>query len=79
MEDFITVAIFNYPHEITILKHLLTDSGIVYFFENETMSSIVPMYSQAFGGIKLKVHPNDLETVTEILEQFTRNNHLKIV
>ncbi|MBY8963346.1 DUF2007 domain-containing protein [Flavobacterium sp. D11R37] len=78
MKDFVTAAVFSYPHEITILKHLLTEAGISFFFENETMTGIVPFYSFALGGIKLKVHPNDLETVTAILKDLS-DNHLKIV
>lgn len=42
MNDFITVAVFNYPHEIAVLKHLLEQSEIEYFFENETMMNIAP-------------------------------------
>ena len=79
MNEFITVAVFDYPHEITVLKHLLDQSRIQYFFENETMMNIVPMYSQALGGIKLKVHPNDLETVREILKKLNDDTNLKIV
>jgi hypothetical protein len=78
MKDFVTAAVFNYPHEITILKHLLTQAGISFFFENETMTSIAPLYSFALGGIKLKVHPNDLDAVTAILKDLS-DNHLKIV
>ncbi|ESU30026.1 hypothetical protein FLJC2902T_05170 [Flavobacterium limnosediminis JC2902] len=79
MTEFITVAVFEYPHEITVLKHLLDQSEIQYFFENETMMNIVPMYSQALGGIKLKVHPNDVETVQEILNNLSGDSNLKIV
>ncbi|MBN9285375.1 MULTISPECIES: DUF2007 domain-containing protein [Flavobacterium] len=79
MNEFITIAVFDYPHEITVLKHLLDQSRIQYFFENETMMNIVPMYSQALGGIKLKVHPNDLETVREILKKLNDDTNLKIV
>lgn len=79
MEQFITAAVFNYPHEITILRHLLEEEGIRFVFQNETMASIAPMYSQAFGGIRLLVHPNDLETVQDILDRFNRENNLNIV
>ena len=79
MKDFVTAATFTYPHEITILKHLLADAGIAFFFENETITSIVPIYSVAFGGIKLKVHQNDLETVKAILDEFSSSNNLRIV
>lgn len=77
MEEFKTIAIFNYTHEIVVLKHRLEQEGIQYFFENETMSSIAPFYSNALGGIKLKVHPNDFEKVQRILDEL--NNNLKIV
>lgn len=79
MKHFVTAAVFSYPHEITILKHLLAEAGISYFFENETITSLAPFYSNAFGGIKLKVHPNDLEAVNDILDELNNPDHLKIV
>ncbi|SCY85749.1 putative signal transducing protein [Flavobacterium caeni] len=79
MEDFITAAIFNYPHEITILKHRLEQEGIAYFFENEATASVAPMYSLALGGIKLKVHPNDLQAVQAILDELNNRSQLTIV
>jgi len=79
MEHFITAAVFNYPHETTILRHLLEDEGLQYYFENETMADLLPMYSYALGGIKLKVHPNDFITVKEILDKLDTGTHLKIV
>jgi hypothetical protein len=78
MEDFITIATFNYSHEIVVLKHRLEQENIVYFFENETTLSVVPMYANALGGIRLKVHRNDFETVRKILEELNGPN-LKIV
>ncbi len=79
MEKFITIAVFNYPHEIAILKHRLEQEGIVYFFQNETTASVAPMYSFAIGGIKLKIHPNDIETVELILAELNKPDHLKII
>nr|WP_294787210.1 DUF2007 domain-containing protein [uncultured Flavobacterium sp.] len=77
MGSFKTIAIFNYQHETVVLKHLLEQDGIPYFFENEMTLSVMPFYSNALGGIKLKVHPNDFEQVQEILDNL--NNPLKIV
>ena len=77
MEDFQTIAIFNYTHEIVVLKHILEQEKIQYFFENETMSSIAPFYSNALGGIKLKIHPNDFEKVQNIIDEL--NSKLNIV
>jgi hypothetical protein len=67
MEAFITIAVFDYIHEIEILKHRLDQEGLQYYFQNELMSS-VPMYSTALGGI-LKIHPNDFASVSN----FARN------
>lgn len=77
MEDFQTIAIFNYTYEIVVLKHILEQEKIQYFFENETMSSIAPFYSNALGGIKLKIHPNDFEKVQNIIDEL--NSNLNIV
>ena len=77
MDHFQTIAIFNYTHEIVVLKHILEQEGIQYFFENETMSSIAPFYSNALGGIKLKIHPNDFEKVQNIIDEL--NSNLNIV
>lgn len=77
MEEFKTIAIFNYTHEIIVLKHRLDQEKIQYYFENETMSSIAPFYSNALGGIKLKIHPNDFEKVQSFLDEL--NNNLNIV
>ena len=79
MERFITIAVFDYIHEIEILKHRLDQEGLQYFFENEIMSSFAPMYSTALGGIKLKIHPNDIETVKSILNEMRYDNNLRIV
>lgn len=77
MKDFVTVAVFNLPSEISVLKSVLENEGIPYFFENETIVSIDPFASIAYGGIKLKVHRNDEELVRSILDNL--DNHLRIV
>ena len=79
MEAFITIAIFDYIHEIEILKHRLNQEGIQYYFENELTSSIVPMYTTALGGIRLKIHPNDFVLVKSILQEMRYDNNLKII
>ncbi len=78
MEAFEVIAVFNFTHEIIVIKHRLEQEGITYFFENEATLGIVPFYNTALGGIKLKVHPNDFETVQMILEEM-RGSNLNIV
>ena len=77
MEEFQTIAIFNYSHEIIVIKHLLEQEAIHYFFENENLVSVDPFGSYAYGGIKLKIHFNDFEKVQELLDNL--NSNLKIV
>ena len=77
MESFKIIAIFNYLHETIFLKHLLDQQEIPYYFENEMTLSVVPLYTTALGGIKLRIHPNDFERVQKILDDL--NNPLQIV
>jgi hypothetical protein len=77
MEAFKTIAIFNYAHEIVVIKHLLEQEAIAFFFENENLVSVDPFSSFAYGGIKLKIHKNDFEKVQSLLDHL--NNNLKIV
>lgn len=77
MTEFITVAVFNFAHEITILKSVLDHERIQYLFQNENLISIDPLATIAYGGIQLKVHPNDVQQVKAILDNL--DNHLKIV
>lgn len=77
MTEFITVATFNFAHEITILKSVLDHEGIRYLFQNENLISIDPLATIAYGGIQLKVHLNDVAQVKEILDNL--DNNLKIV
>ena len=79
MQDFITVATYTYPHEYTILKLLLDQESISYFFQNETMIGVFPFYSNALGGIKLQVHPKDKERVLQIIDDLDYNSPLRIV
>jgi hypothetical protein len=43
MTEFITVATFNFSHEITILKTILDHEEIPYLFQNENLISIDPL------------------------------------
>ena len=77
MEEFQTIATFNFAHEIIVLKSILQNEGIPFLFQNENLISIDPFASIAYGGIHLKVHKNDFERVQEILDNL--NSNLEIV
>ncbi|MEC4003539.1 DUF2007 domain-containing protein [Flavobacterium sp. SUN052] len=77
MTEFQTIAIFNFPHEIFVLKSILENEGIPFLFQNENLVAVNPLASYAYGGIQLKVHPNDFEKVQQILDNL--NSNLEIV
>jgi len=79
MKYFKTIAIFQYPAEYAVLQLLFEQEEIRYFFMNETMISVFPFYSNAFGGIHLKVHVEDVEEAEEIIKNLDRPSNLKIV
>ncbi|MEM6721480.1 MAG: DUF2007 domain-containing protein [Bacteroidota bacterium] len=80
MTNFVTVATFTYHYEYAVLRMILEQKGINYFFENDMMLSVFPFYSNAIGGISLKVHKNDVEVTKQILEDFYgKQSHLRIV
>lgn len=79
MNEFVTIATFNFAYEVTILKSILDNEGIPYFFKNENLVAIDPLASYAYGGIQLKVYPNDFATVKLILDELNNNSNLKIV
>ena len=73
MTEFITVATFNFAYEIAVLKSVLDNREIEYFFQNENLIAIDPLASFAYGGIHLKIHPNDIEVVKDILNDLNTN------
>lgn len=79
MKNFKIIAIFQYPAEYAVLKLLFEQEDIRHFFENETMISVFPFYSNAIGGIRLQVHVEDIELATEIIKNLDRPSNLKIV
>jgi hypothetical protein len=58
MEEFQTIAILII--RIIVIKHLLEQEAIHYFFENENLVSVDP-FGSLHGGIKPKIHFNDFE------------------
>lgn len=79
MEDFETIAIFTFPHEYVVLRLLFDQEEIQYVFLHETMIGVLPFHSNAFGGIRLQVHKNDIERATKIMNNLNDAADLRIV
>lgn len=68
MKNFVTIAVFTFPSEYAVLKLLLEQNELRFVFLNETMISVLPFHSNAFGGIRLQVHKEDKEDALAILQ-----------
>ncbi|MEX2350517.1 MAG: DUF2007 domain-containing protein [Flavobacteriaceae bacterium] len=79
MKNFVVAAIFTYAHEFAVLRLILEQRGISHFFQNETMLSVLPFHSHALGGIRLMVHPTDIDEVHQIINDLQHNKDLHIV
>lgn len=79
MIDFETIAIYTYPSDYAILRLLLEHHNIRHVFQNETMISVLPFHSNAIGGIRLKVHEDDIPKAMVILNNLNDSSNLHIV
>ncbi|MEL6811017.1 MAG: DUF2007 domain-containing protein [Bacteroidota bacterium] len=79
MEHYKTIAVFTYPSEYAVLKHLLQQSKVRFVFQNETMISVLPFHSNAIGGIRLMVHEEDIPKAEEIISDLNNSSQLRIV
>lgn len=70
MREYILVASFNYAAEIAVLRTKLEFENIRFIIQDENIVSIDPFASIAYGGIKLKIHEEDLERARKIIEDF---------
>ncbi|HET8838695.1 MAG TPA: DUF2007 domain-containing protein [Flavobacteriaceae bacterium] len=66
MKKFISIARFTYTHEYAVLKLLLENENIEFFFQNEQSNGILPYHS----GIVLNVNAKQETEAREILNRF---------
>jgi hypothetical protein len=79
MEDYKTIAIFTFPSEYVVLKLLFDQENIRYVFLHETTIGVLPFHSNAFGGIRLQVHREDIVKAKEIMDHLNNPSDLRIV
>ena len=66
--EWVTVARTVYPHEAHVLAGLLRDSGIDTVIGDDYVNQVFGFASHAFGGVKVRVHPEDEKRAREILQ-----------
>ena len=68
-EKLITIATFSQEIEAHLSKIRLESEGIECFIADEYIVTMNWLYSNAVGGVKLKVKESDVERTIEILRQ----------
>lgn len=68
-DELITIKTFTYAHEASIAESLLRAEGIFCFLKDALTIQANPFYSNALGGVKLQVHPQDVDSATRILRE----------
>jgi len=70
MNEFVTLKIYVFPHDLFIDRSKLESFGIDCLTRDEITVQVHNFYSQALGGIRLQVRGEDLERAKEILNDF---------
>ncbi len=65
--DLVTIATYSHPTEAHILKTKLESEGIWSYVADEAIVTMNWLYSNAVGGVKLKVREPDVDRALEIL------------
>jgi hypothetical protein len=68
MENWPVLMSFTYPHEAHLAKGYLESNGIETIIQDELMTQIYSLYSNALGGAKLLVKESDYEQGIQLLK-----------
>lgn len=71
-----TIAAFRDTHQAYLVKGQLEAEGIPAFIADENLVSINWMYSNAIGGVKVKVPENVLEQARDIIASYQNKENI---
>ena len=71
----VTIKIFEFPHDAELLKATLENEGIPCALFDTEIVGLNPLYSNAVGGIKLKVNESDQARAIQVLEMLDQNQY----
>ena len=74
MGEWITIKQFYYQHETFLYESKLRSENIDCFMKDGAIVSIDPFLSNAVGGIKLQVQPENVEKAKAIIDEIDANN-----
>ena len=73
MGEWITIKQFYYHHETFLYESKLKSEDIDCFMKDEAIVTVDPFLSNAVGGIKLQVQPEDVEKAKAIIDAIDAN------
>lgn len=68
MEHYVTIHRFRLPHEAEFARNVLENDGIPARLRDEHTVTMLNLYENAFGGLRLEVPVNDLERARLLLQ-----------
>lgn len=68
-QTFYTLATFEFPADVQILKGRLESEGVLVFLRDENTINSDPLISAALGGVKLQVYLHDRERAIAIYNE----------
>ena len=69
--ELVTVQTFDNAIDAHMLKTKLKNENIQCFLFDEHMVGLNPLYNITVGGIKLKIHPSDVQKARNIIEELS--------
>ncbi|NHF58770.1 DUF2007 domain-containing protein [Flavobacteriaceae bacterium TP-CH-4] len=68
-EKFYTIASFEFPADVQIIKGKLESEGITVFLRDENTMNSDPGFSAAIGGVKLQVYASEKDKALAIYNE----------
>ncbi len=73
MNEWVTIATFNYAHQTALLKGRIESEGLLCNIKDELIVNTNPLYSNAIGGVKVQVRDCDVQNVIPLLKELGYN------
>lgn len=68
-EKFYTLASFEFPADVQVLKGKLESEGVPVFLKDENTLNSDPLISSAIGGVRVQVYNRDKERAKAIYDE----------
>lgn len=69
MNNFVEIAAFTLPHELAVARTLLESHNLECIVQDELTVQVHNFYSNAIGGIVLKVNNTDIAQAEKLLQE----------